>query len=350
MSDADAFAAVGALGPVIAKSLMITGFVAVMMILVEYGNVLSINRLRPLLCGSRFTQYVVAAALGAVPGCLGAFVVVALYVHRSLRLGAVVACMVATSGDEAFVMLALVPRTALWLTLGLLLLGIAAGVLTDVVSGEESSAAACADMVVHDETTTCRCFDPPTILAELRRPSAARGALVAGVLLFGWAVLSGSVGPQEWGWIRVTLVVTAAITLFVVTTVPEHFIDEHLWRHVVLGHVPRIFAWTLGAMVLVALLESSLGVLTTVRENPWLLLLGAALVGVVPESGPHLVVVMLYAAGDVPLSVLVASSAVQDGHGMLPLLAHSRRDFALIKGINLVTGLVVGAGMMAAGW
>jgi hypothetical protein len=329
---------------------MITGFVTVMMILVEYGNILSINRLRPLLCGSRFTQYVIAAVLGAVPGCLGAFVVVALYAHRSLRLGAVVACMVATSGDEAFVMLTLVPRTAMWMTCGIFAVGIVAGVLTDLFSGSVLSDRGCDDMVIHDTMASCRCFNPSTILAELRRPSAARGTLMAGVALFGWAVLSGSIGPPEWGWIRVTLVATAAITLFVVSTVPEHFIDEHLWRHVVLGHVPRVFAWTLGAMTLVALLESSFGALTTVRENPWLMLLGAAVIGIVPESGPHLIIVMLYAAGDVPLSVLVSSSIVQDGHGMLPMLAHSRRDFVVVKGVNLVVGLLVGGAMMVAGW
>jgi hypothetical protein len=61
-------------------------------------------------------------------------------------------------------------------------------------------------------------------------------------------------------------------------------------------------------------------------------------------------VVMLYAAGNVPVSALVASSVVQDGHGMLPLLAHSWRDFIKVKAINLVAGILVGGVLMMAGW
>jgi len=68
------------------------------------------------------------------------------------------------------------------------------------------------------------------------------------------------------------------------------------------------------------------------------------------KPGPHLVVVVLYAAGNVPVSALVASSVVQDGHGMLSLLAHSWRDFIKVKPMNLVVGLLVGGALMAAGW
>ena len=83
-----------------------------------------------------------------------------------------------------------------------------------------------------------------------------------------------------------------------------------------------------------------------VSGNPWFVLLLAGLMGLIPESGPHLLFVTLYAQSTLPLGVLVASSAVQDGHGMLPLLAHSRRDFLVVKAINLVAGLSLGALML----
>jgi len=338
------------LWPILGKTLTITWFVAVMMILVEYVNVLSVDRLRTVLCGSRWTQYLVAALLGAVPGCLGAFVVVALFIHRSVRLGAVVACMIATSGDEAFVMLATFPQTALLLTLALAAIGVVAGMLTDVVAGSVSLRGSCDDMVVHDDAVPCRCFDRATILTELRQPSASRGVLVVATLLFDLGVLTGAVGPPDWGWVRVTFLILSSFALFVVATVPEHFIEEHLWRHVAMRHVPRIFLWTLGSMVVVALLERSMGGMGLLRDNPWLTLVGAAALGLVPESGPHLIVVMLYAAANVPVSILVVSSIVQDGHGMLPLLAHSWRDFLKVKAVNLVAGLLVAGVLLVAGW
>ena len=51
----------------------------------------------------------------------------------------------------------------------------------------------------------------------------------------------------------------------------------------------------------------------------------------------------LSARGSVPFSVLLASSIVQDGHGMLPMLAHSRRAFLGIKAVDLAAGALCGA-------
>ena len=80
----------------------------------------------------------------------------------------------------------------------------------------------------------------------------------------------------------------------------------------------------------------------------WILVLGA-LIGVVPESGPHLMFVMLYAQGLVPFSVLFTASFVQDGHGMLPMLSYSIKDAILIKVFNLVFGISVGVALFALG-
>jgi len=87
-----------------------------------------------------------------------------------------------------------------------------------------------------------------------------------------------------------------------------------------------------------------------IRENLWVVLLIACLVGVIPESGPHLVFLTLYVNGALPLSILLASSIVQDGHGMLPMLAHSRKVFAQVKMINLIVGLAAGAAGLILGF
>jgi len=79
-----------------------------------------------------------------------------------------------------------------------------------------------------------------------------------------------------------------------------------------------------------------------IADNLIITLLIAVLVGIIPESGPHLVFVTLFFNGTLPFGVLLASSIVQDGHGMLPLLAESKRSFILIKLINVFVGLVVG--------
>ena len=41
---------------------------------------------------------------------------------------------------------------------------------------------------------------------------------------------------------------------------------------------------------------------------------------------------------------------MQDGHGMLPLLAESRRAFLITKAVNLLTGFAIGAAALALGF
>lgn len=334
---------------VIAQTLQITLFVALMMIAVEYLNVLTQGAWHRALAVSGWRQYLAAVLLGAIPGCLGAFVVVTLYTHRMVSIGSVVACMVATSGDEAFVMFAMFPARALLLTAGLVVVGLAAGWATDRAVAGTGAEVRDHRFVLH-ELDHCRCFPRGEILRQLRQPSPARGILAGATGLFALALLTGQLGPADWNWIRWTLLLVSSLGLFITLTVPEHFLEEHLWHHVVLQHVPRVFGWTLAALAVIAVFERYGSLSSLIGENRWGVLAAAGLLGVVPESGPHLLFVTLYDRGAVPLSVLLTSSIVQDGHGMLPLLAASRMDFVKVKSVNLVTGLTVGALFMALGW
>lgn len=331
-------------------ALVITGFVLVMMLLVEYLNVLTRGSWQERLARYEWGQLVLASFLGVIPGCLGAFAVVALYSHGLLSVGAVVAAMFATSGDEAFVMLAMIPKEFVLLNTILFVGAIFAGALTDVVfkrskrldAGEHHA------LEVHGEI--CKCFPRGQITGQWRHCTAPRGILAVVLFVFLFALVFGQLGPRAWTWIRITLLAASGISLFIVTTVPDHFLEEHLWQHVVRKHMPRVFLWTLGALLVMYFLTDHLHLDNTIRQGKWIVLVIACLVGLIPESGPHLVFVTLYAQGTVPFSVLLASSIVQDGHGMLPMLADSRRAFFVVKTINLVVGAAIGAAAMIVGY
>ena len=335
----------------IRDALIITGFVGMMMLLVEYLNVITGGRWQQCLAGHRWGQYFLGAFLGATPGCLGAFAVVSMYSHGMVTVGAVVATMIATAGDESFVMLAMVPKQALILVGILFVFGISVGALIDAISGGRMPRQpACREgFGIHREEDR-DFFDRTRIRSGWKECSAVRGTLALVLLLFGMGIGAGQLGPTDWNWIRVTMITLAAIALLIVMTVPNHFLEEHLWRHVVRRHAPRIFLWTLGALVTMHLLADVFPLERSVEEGKWLVLLLACLIGLVPESGPHLIFVTLFAKGMIPFSILLASSVVQDGHGMLPMLAHSRRDFFLIKIINFGAGLLLGAAAMALGF
>jgi len=331
-------------------SLMITGFVAGMMLLIEYLNVLTSGHWSEWLARGRFAQYLVAAALGAIPGCLGAFTAVALYSHRLISFGSVVATMIASSGDEAFVMLAIIPGTAFALMAILFVIAILAGYLVDLIAAKGVvSWPHCEALVIHPEERVAW-LSGAEVLAQWRDCSAARGVLATALVLFTAAVAVGQIGPPEWNWVRVSLVAVSTAALFVVATVPEHFLEEHLWRHVARKHAPRIFMWTLAALVISGPVERLLALNGASHQSNWLLLLLACCIGLVPESGPHLIFVTLYAQHSIPFGILLASSLVQDGHGMLPMLADSRRAFVAVKAVNFLLGLIAGSVAMGLGF
>ena len=118
---------------VLKHALMISFFVFVMMLLVDFIDSVTKRRLSEIMKGGMWRQYTLASFLGSTPGCLGAFMNVSLYIHGMISFGAVVGGMIATSGDEAFVMLVQFPGTAIVLFLVLFISGILFAWISDKV-------------------------------------------------------------------------------------------------------------------------------------------------------------------------------------------------------------------------
>jgi len=347
------------------QAALIASLVFVMMAAIELISVLSHGRFRIGGGPNGFRQYALASFLGVTPGCAGVYLVDSMYSRRVLSLGAVTGALLATAGDEAFLMLAMFPSTALALFVLLFVIGIAGGWASGLVFRTwglvQPEGCALADL--HDEDLPTpqelRRWWPPRLRF---RPLLPR-LVIAGVLLFLLAALLGGLAEPHRGlpsasgaavhgpgitelWIFGTVAVLGLALTFVA---PSHWLEEHLWHHLALHHMPQIFAWTAGALVAVHLLSARFNLDGLLQGHGAWMLLGAAMLGLIPISGPHLMVITLFASGHVPFSVLLANSLVQDGHGLLPLLGISVRDALLAKLANLVIGLAIGGMLMAAG-
>ncbi len=322
---------------------MITSFVFIMMLLIEYLNVQTRGQWQENIKRSPWKQYLISTALGAVPGCLGAFTVVSLFSHRIVSFGALTAAMIATSGDEAFIMFSMIPTQAVILTAILFAVGLVFGYFTDRLMGEKQKKFTDPDhrYRIHEDDY-CQCFPKQRIWQQLREITFPRALLITILVLFFIFLATGSLGPQQWDWKKITFAAGTLFSLFVVSTVPDHFLEHHLWEHVLKKHLLRIFLWTFGVLLVIHSLEHYLQLGEWIQDNYLLVLLVAALIGIIPESGPHMVFVTLFAQGSIPFGILLASSIVQDGHGTIPLLAVSKKAFIVVKLINLVIGLGIG--------
>ncbi|RLB07394.1 MAG: selenocysteine protein [Deltaproteobacteria bacterium] len=331
-------------------ALMISVFVFVMMVLADYLNVLTQGKMNRAIRGGQFRQYITTSFLGATPGCLGAFMNVSFYVHGLITFGAMVGGMIATCGDEAFVMLALFPGQALLLFGILFALGIIFAWIVDkmVPVLRIRPCEECQTPLLHIEDERWR-INPKRVLLNLQKISLARFLLLLllGIFIYGFSL--GIIGPAVWDWKRITFVSLLSVTFFVVLTAPEHYLNEHIWEHIVKKHLWRVFLWSFGALVAVDVGLKFWNLEAFVQAHiSWVLVL-ASLVAIIPESGPHLLIVMMFAKGLIPFSVLLASSIIQDGHGMLPLLAYTLKDSVLIKSFNFIIGLAIGLALYSLG-
>lgn len=334
----------GQIVDVFLDSFVITLFVFAMMVLTDFVNVVSAGKAKEWVSGGKFRQYSVASLLGVSPGCTGAFMNVTLYSHGFIGFGALAAGMIATSGDESFVMLTLFPVKALLLFLLLFVVALVSAPVIDWLAAKLgiSYCEECRVKLIHNDVKQRYFRNIADIRTELGRFSFAKYLLLFIVIFLLILFVFQVLGEPGWGWERVTMVILLSVLILIVLAASEHYIEKHIWRHIIIKHLWRVFLWTLGALLFIKIGLVYLDMNSFVRGNPALMILIAALIGLIPESGPHLLFVTMFANGVIPLSVLLTSSIVQDGHGMLPMLSVSLKHSIYIKLFNLVIGLLFG--------
>ena len=347
---------------VLLNAWLITSLVMVMMIMIEYVNVASAGRWFGRLQGSPLRQVLAGSLLGLIPGCIGGFAAVSLYSHGIISMGALVAAMISSSGDESFVMLAMIPRHALVLFAVLFVLAVLCGLLTDALFRRHPIRVSCDPGFELHETNKGefpRIFRMSSYRA-MRTAGWERFVLIAAILIFAVAVFTGILehehvgeeaagpGPASFNflserWMNVLFAILSLFVALQVAASSEHFVKEHLWHHVIRKHALKTFLWTAGALAVITVGMHYVDIGDWLRDNTYYMLILAALIGMIPESGPHMVFISLFAGGWVPFSVLLTSSMSQDGHTSLPLLASSTRSFFVAKLLNAAFAVAVGS-------
>ena len=109
---------------ILQQTLIITTLVIGMMMVIEFINVRTGGLWSKRLQKSPWIQILFAIVMGFIPGCLGTYTVVSLYVHRVVNFPALMAALITTTGDEAFFMFSLFPEKALLINLILITIAV----------------------------------------------------------------------------------------------------------------------------------------------------------------------------------------------------------------------------------
>ena len=396
---------------ILQQALIITTLVIGMMMVIEFINVRTGGLWSKRLQKSPWIQIIFAIIMGVIPGCLGTYTVVSLYVHRVVNFPALMAALITTTGDEAFFMFSLFPEKALLINLILIVLAIIIATILQFSLKNKFIGLKDKEMsfpIHENESCSHSHHHHHSVKKNIKNISFVRALLITLCLGVLTLVLSGvidgshhlnllmggaseesvihsiesqqvtespshqdcgeehhhcnhshqvteTLSHQDCGeehhhshggeadWIRIILIILFVAILIIVTVAEEHFLEEHLWQHVIKVHLPKIFFWTFTVILCLTILNNYVNIHDIIDSKPFIVLLIAILVGLIPQSGPHLIFLILFANGDLPLGIFLANCIVQDGHGALPLLAESRKAFLVSKGIKVVVALVLGS-------
>lgn len=378
----------------VCDGISITGMVIVLMMLIEFLNRGTQGRAFNVLGKSRWGQVVLGAGMGLIPGCFGGFAVVSMYSHRVIGFGALVAMMIASSGDEAFFMLAMIPKQALIVSGIIFILAIIAGLAVDVIFKKKSGRSdTCGgkfvlheedlhhhhdtdydydydydndhnnDLIIKGSRVSCHAVTQSDKKDHSHRVArwGTAGVLLLFMAYFIYAFITNGEAEEIEGeglnldfieerWLNLVFALVSVGIAIEAFFLPMHVVEEHLWNHVIRKHLLSIFLWTVGTILVIQLGLHYFDIATWTSENTLWMIVLAALIGLIPESGPHLIFVTLFAGGSVPFSVLLASCISQDGHAGLPLLAEDKRGFFSAKLINAAIAFVVGTVAYAMGF
>ena len=325
------------------------------------------------LLGRRGVGPVVGAVLGAIPGCGGAIAVVSLYGHGAAGFGALLAALIATAGDSAFVLLSVAPRTAV-VTYGI---AVVTGVVVGIVGDEHDPVVGRVDRVgraVDGQHGDAGRDNAISTAGGLRRGAPWRSVTTAlrAVVLVGWWLAAAiglavglhraaggdvprfvATGPPV-GVVAAVSAVGVALSV-VVTLSPGRLLrpsDSAGPRAVATDtavEAAPIVAWVVVALAGYRTLATVLdlgSVSATVLGGP----LGAVaggLVGVIPGCGVHIGIATAFVEGAVPPSVLVANAISQDGDALFALFAIDRTAAVVATVYTAVPAVAVGLAVSA---
>ncbi|HOA70545.1 MAG: putative manganese transporter [Bacillota bacterium] len=348
-------------------------------------------------------QPFIGALLGILPGCGGSILLMPLYIKGSVSFGTIVATLLATAGDAAFVIMTQAPREFVLITIIGLVVGTITGYIVDYynigawvrkrsaktqipdVEREHDKAEALLDELYCEEPLTCRSsklrhigheegdeIDLILHHAEPLDPTRLGYKITHNCYIIFWAVLAVGlvfgvlslfqldleqiVGlPNIVTWVGVlgTVVSIAYMTRCGnLAQAQSHEDVEHKLFSLkeTLIHNAQETAFV-GTWVFIAYLVYELAVYFVGGEQVVAAVMTSAglasvvagvLVGLIPGCGPQVIFVSLYLRGMFPFAALLANSLSQDGDALFPLLAMDRNSAFWATVVNTIPAFVVG--------
>ena len=348
----------------------VTVFVGALLLLFGYINHKTSGGVVRAIENNRRWQPLIGAALGVSPGCGGAIFVMPLFVRGTCSYGTLIATLISTMGDSAFVVISQDIEAALTINGISFAAGVVTGYVVDwlgigqnLVRREEEEGEEALEAALHPpghEVPGTLGYRVTHGLHWVFWAVMAVGFVIGVTLLFQvppekMGMVAGLSIPQIIGVVGTVLCAvwmilakhflsddTFSESQEKLTSMKETFIhNAHETAFVGFWVFIAYAAYELGIMALGG--EEKLGAL--VAAAGILPVIVAALIGLIPGCGPQVVLVTLYCQGIVPFPAVVANAISQDGDALLPLIAIHPRSALYATIITTIPALIVGVAM-----
>lgn len=283
-------------------------------------------------------QAPIASFLGALPGCGGAIIVVTQYTKGMISFGSVVAVLISTMGDAAFLLLAREPLTGAGVLATGFVVGTLSGWLIDYIHGQEFMRPSIEDYKKSQQNK----IEPnqekkPFSLDFLDNfwvllivPSTIIGLALAFLVdvdaLFGPTIAAYE--PTLWIGAGGALL---SLTLWAFSNPEQGHVGQEVtdingqssMKKRVMKDTNFVTSWVvfgfLGYELGVHFAGS--GIETWFQTWAPVVPLVAILIGFIPGCGPQIVVATLYLNGIIPVAALYGNAIANDGDALFPALA-----------------------------
>lgn len=360
---------------ILQETIIITGFVIIIIILIELLNSAVKEKLAKFLDKNPYLQIILGSLFGLIPGCIGTFIIVALYSERVISISTLIAALIASVGDEAFIMLAVMPKESILLFTILAVLAISTGFTTELIKRKINKKRI--ETIVLKENTSTKAnrhnytenHNHNSFSIKNLNLNFYKIILITFLFIIIGFFITNTIehnhgtkhdeyitdyeqnntsfyithnNDSEASIIKIILIIASSISIILLLFSNNNFVKNHICKHIIIKHLPKIFFWILITLIAINGILLFIDINGWIQNNYFIMLFIAIIIGLIPQSGPHLIFVSLFVEGAIPFSILLANSIVQDGHGGLPLLANDRKVFFLKKLISIVLALIIG--------
>ena len=277
-------------------------------------------------------QVPTASCLGALPGCGGAVVVITAFARGNITLGAMVAALIGTMGDAAFLLLAKDPTAYFKIIIISLFAAIICGWLVDRFHRGELY------------STEVK-FVGHTIIGRLRNRDKFYMILAIPGLILGSMQLM-QINIYDLGSFVFTLgLCGAALSVGVWSISPVNAVTMHNDHPFTRATEETSFVtvWVIVAYLAYEYAYAFFGLdLAGLAEAAWIFIpLLAILIGFIPGCGPQILVTTLYLNGIIPFAALLGNAISNDGDALFPAIALTPRMAVVATLYSAIPALII---------